>query len=111
MHVGHLRSTIIGDTLCNISEFFGNKVIRVNHLGDFGLPFGMMIEYIIKNNIIISEETSLQNIYIASKKEFEADDNFKKQAYLRTTELQQNNNNDSVLYLPLQGRGNNTHSL
>ena len=42
MHVGHLRSTIIGDCICRMLEFFGHKVIRQNHIGDWGLPMGMV---------------------------------------------------------------------
>ena len=44
MHVGHLRSTIIGDALARLLSFLGHKVIPQNHLGDWGTPFGMLIE-------------------------------------------------------------------
>ena len=43
MHVGHLRSTIIGDSVCRILEFLGCNVMRVNHVGDWGTQFGMLI--------------------------------------------------------------------
>lgn len=43
MHVGHLRSTIQGDTMCRIFEFLGYNVIRINHVGDWGTQFGMLI--------------------------------------------------------------------
>ena len=43
MHVGHLRSTIIGDTLCRVHEFLGHDVLRLNHVGDWGTQFGMLI--------------------------------------------------------------------
>ncbi len=43
MHVGHLRSTIIGDCICRVLEFLGHKVIRQNHIGDWGLPMGMVV--------------------------------------------------------------------
>lgn len=46
MHVGHLRSTIIGDSLCRLLEFCGFDVLRVNHVGDWGTQFGMLISYI-----------------------------------------------------------------
>jgi arginyl-tRNA synthetase len=46
MHVGHLRSTIIGDCICRILEFLGHKVIRQNHIGDWGTQFGMLIAYL-----------------------------------------------------------------
>jgi len=96
MHVGHLRSTVIGDCLANISELVGDNVLRINHLGDFGLPFGIIVEYIIKHNIQITESTSLQEIYTLSKKEFEIDEQFKQNAYLRTSELQLQNNDTVV---------------
>ena len=47
MHVGHLRSTIIGDALVRVLEFVGHRVIRQNHLGDWGTPFGMLIEHLL----------------------------------------------------------------
>jgi len=45
MHVGHLRSTIIGDTLCKTLEFCGAEVVRLNHIGDWGTQFGMLIQH------------------------------------------------------------------
>ena len=47
MHVGHLRTTIVGDALARILEFAGQEVIRDNHLGDWGTPFGMLIEHLL----------------------------------------------------------------
>ena len=49
MHVGHLRSTIIGDAAARTQEFLGHKVIRANHVGDWGTQFGMLIAYLEKN--------------------------------------------------------------
>lgn len=46
MHVGHLRSTIIGESICRILEFQGHEVCRINHLGDWGTQFGMLITYL-----------------------------------------------------------------
>jgi arginyl-tRNA synthetase len=46
MHVGHLRSTIIGDCICRMFEFCGHDVLRVNHVGDWGTQFGMLITYL-----------------------------------------------------------------
>merc|ERR1712176_1107363 len=46
MHVGHLRSTIIGDTLSNMLEFSGHEVVRLNHVGDWGTQFGMLVEHL-----------------------------------------------------------------
>lgn len=45
MHVGHLRSTIIGESVCRILEFMGFDVVRANHVGDWGTQFGMLIAY------------------------------------------------------------------
>lgn len=50
MHVGHLRSTIIGDAVCRLLEFCGHDVLRVNHVGDWGTQFGMLITYLQVNN-------------------------------------------------------------
>ena len=47
MHVGHLRSTVIGDTIVRMLEFKGHTVIRENHVGDWGTPFGMLIEHLL----------------------------------------------------------------
>ena len=48
MHVGHLRSTIIGDSICRLFELQGHNVLRVNHIGDFGLQFGMIIQHLFE---------------------------------------------------------------
>ena len=47
MHAGHLRTTVIGDALVRMLEFQGHTVIRENHIGDWGRPFGMLIEHLI----------------------------------------------------------------
>ncbi len=47
MHVGHLRSTIVGDAIARVSEFAGHRLIRDNHVGDWGTPFGMLIEHLV----------------------------------------------------------------
>ena len=46
MHVGHLRSTIIGDSMCRLFEFLGYEVVRLNHVGDWGTQFGMLIAHL-----------------------------------------------------------------
>eukprot|EP00919_Chromeraceae_sp_WS-2016_P007866 GHVR01018596.1.p1 GENE.GHVR01018596.1~~GHVR01018596.1.p1 ORF type:complete len:353 (+),score=150.94 GHVR01018596.1:41-1060(+) len=50
MHVGHLRSTIIGDSICRVLEFAGHEVHRINHVGDWGTQFGMLIEHLRESN-------------------------------------------------------------
>ena len=47
MHVGHLRTTIVGDAIARVLEFAGHRVIRDNHVGDWGTPFGMLIEHLL----------------------------------------------------------------
>jgi len=92
MHVGHLRSTIIGDSIANLFESFGHKVLRVNHVGDWGTQFGMLIAHLIdlfpdydKNCPKISD---LQKFYKESKKRFDDDEEFKKRAYDNVVKLQ-----------------------
>lgn len=74
MHVGHLRSTIIGDCLARLFEFLGHDVLRLNHIGDWGTAFGMLIVYMKNNaaNVISGEQstdlTHLVAWYKASKK-------------------------------------------
>ena len=48
MHVGHLRTTVIGDSLARVLGFLGHEVLRENHIGDWGTPFGMLIEHLIE---------------------------------------------------------------
>ena len=48
MHVGHLRTTVIGDSLARVLGFLGHRVLRENHIGDWGTPFGMLIEHLIE---------------------------------------------------------------
>lgn len=95
MHVGHLRSTIIGDCLARLFEFLGNDVLRLNHIGDWGTAFGMLIAY-IKNKAPFTLQdqqkpslSQLMHWYKESKKLFDADPVFKKQSQLEVVTLQQ----------------------
>ncbi|OQX76108.1 MAG: arginine--tRNA ligase [Epsilonproteobacteria bacterium 4484_65] len=77
MHVGHLRSTIIGDTLANLLTFLGDEVIRQNHIGDWGTQFGMLIAYLEE----MGEDGSvslkdLEQFYKDAKGRFDADADF-----------------------------------
>ena len=47
MHIGHLRTTVIGDALVRLLEAVGHDVVRENHIGDWGRPFGMLIEHLV----------------------------------------------------------------
>ena len=60
MHVGHLRSTIIGDAVARTLEFLGHNVIRANHVGDWGTQFGMLIAYLEKMQNEHASEMELQ---------------------------------------------------
>lgn len=92
MHVGHLRSTIIGDALANILEFLGHSVFRVNHVGDWGTQFGMLLAHL--KDKYPSFKTSappisdLQSFYRDAKKRFDEDEAFKKDAYAAVVKLQ-----------------------
>lgn len=92
MHVGHLRSTVIGDALVRALEYIGHTVVRENHIGDWGTPFGMLIEHLID----LGEENAahelgvgdLDGFYKEARRKFEADDAFKVRARNRVVMLQ-----------------------
>jgi len=94
LHVGHLRSTIIGDSLARLFEFLGYDVLRLNHIGDWGTAFGMLIAYLKENapEVIKGEAaTDLPQLvawYKESKQQFDHDAAFKKRAQLEVTKLQ-----------------------
>jgi arginyl-tRNA synthetase len=95
MHVGHLRSTVIGDALVRIQRFLGAEMIRQNHLGDWGTQFGMLIEYLREHHddahIDASGEESvsrLSALYRDARAEFEADPAFADAARRRVVALQ-----------------------
>lgn len=79
MHVGHLRSSIIGDSLNRILSFLGHKVIPQNHVGDWGTQFGMLVAYLIeqqKNGNAALELADLEQFYRNAKVRFDEDENF-----------------------------------
>lgn len=92
MHVGHLRSTIQGDSICRIFEFLGYDVKRVNHVGDWGTQFGMLIQELHENfpNFLKDppDISDLVAFYQKAKERFDADENFKKAAYENVVKLQ-----------------------
>jgi arginyl-tRNA synthetase len=98
MHVGHLRTTIIGDCLVRVLGFLGAEVIRQNHLGDWGTQFGMLIQYLDDHPDAtwrrdqLSEGTStvlaLDNLYRAARAAFNADPEFAERARARVVALQ-----------------------
>ncbi len=92
MHVGHLRSTVIGDALVRMFEFVGHQVIRENHIGDWGTPFGMLIEHLIDlGEDEAAEHLSLGDLdgfYKEARAKFDASDDFKERARARVVALQ-----------------------
>jgi arginyl-tRNA synthetase len=92
MHVGHLRSTIIGCSIANLLEYIGHDVLRLNHLGDWGTQFGMLIAHLEDIYPNFDKESppieDLQMFYKESKKRFDEDEQFKKRAYDRVVKLQ-----------------------
>ncbi len=92
MHVGHLRTTVIGDALCRLLSFAGHTVVRENHIGDWGTPFGMLIEHLLD----IGEEEAahelsvgdLDSFYRASRAAFDASADFQERARHRVVLLQ-----------------------
>jgi arginyl-tRNA synthetase len=89
LHVGHLRSTIIGDALVRVLEFLGDTVIRQNHVGDWGTQFGMLIAFLKERGN--SGETSISDLdafYKEAKKRFDADPAFQDEARRTVVRLQ-----------------------
>lgn len=94
MHVGHLRSAIIGECLSRILEFIGHDVLRISHIGDWGTPFGMLIAYLkeaypealtASKNLNLGE---LSTFYRQAKKRFDEDESFQNASRQAVVELQ-----------------------
>src|SRR5579875_761794 len=92
MHVGHLRSTIVGDAIARVLEFAGHHVIRDNHVGDWGTQFGMLIEYLIDVGEHAPEAQLLRTdpnaFYQAARVKFDTDPDFADRARERVVKLQ-----------------------
>ena len=92
MHVGHLRSTIIGESVCRILEYTGSNVKRVNHVGDWGTQFGMLIQYLKEEypnfHGDIPNITDLTAFYKNAKSRFDESPEFKKISQLNVVKLQ-----------------------
>jgi arginyl-tRNA synthetase len=99
MHVGHLRTTIVGDAIARILEFIGHQVIRDNHVGDWGTPFGMLIEHLID----VGEDspqaqllrTDPNTFYASARVKFDTDENFANRARQRVVQLQARDDADT----------------
>ncbi|AEN65309.1 Arginyl-tRNA synthetase [Enterobacter soli] len=91
MHVGHLRSTIIGDASVRTLEFLGHNVIRANHVGDWGTQFGMLIAYLEKQQQENAGEMALADLegfYREAKKHYDEDEVFAERARSYVVKLQ-----------------------
>jgi len=88
MHVGHLRSTIIGDAIARVLEALGNRVIRQNHVGDWGTQFGMLLAYLTETGGGSDVLADIEEFYRAAKARFDEDPEFADRARRRVVELQ-----------------------
>jgi arginyl-tRNA synthetase len=94
LHVGHIRSTIIGDCICRVFEFLGNDVLRLNHIGDWGTQFGMLITFMkesapeVLSGKVPATLNTLMDWYKAAKKRFDEDADFQKRSQLQVISLQ-----------------------
>ncbi|MBC7271752.1 MAG: arginine--tRNA ligase [Streptomyces sp.] len=101
MHVGHLRSAVIGDAVVQLLEFTGENVVRRHHIGDWGTQFGMLIQYLdehpheldhkeTEDTQVSGEEamSNLDRLYKAARRLFDSDEEFKTRARRRVVDLQ-----------------------
>jgi arginyl-tRNA synthetase len=102
MHVGHLRSTIIGDALVRLHEFMGHRVIRENHIGDWGRPFGMLIEHLLDVGEAVLREglaqRDLDAFYKSANAKFDQDPEFAERSRRRVVLLQSGDAETHVLW-------------
>lgn len=108
MHVGHLRSTIIGDALARILEFLGNKVIRQNHIGDWGTQFGMLIAHLKSTapagNTRIED---LDKFYKEARQRFDSDPAFADEARANVVRLQAGGDEETQLWQKIVAESRN----
>jgi arginyl-tRNA synthetase len=101
MHVGHLRSTLIGDALARVLGFLGHDVRRENHIGDWGTPFGMLIEHLVDVDGAAQAESfsvrDLNEFYAAARRQFDSDPEFAERCRRRVVLLQ--SGDDETLHL------------
>ena len=92
MHVGHLRTTIVGDAIARVLEFAGHHVIRDNHVGDWGTQFGMLIEYLFDVGEDAAEaqllRTDPNTFYQSARAKFDSDPDFARRSRDRVVKLQ-----------------------
>ncbi len=101
MHVGHLRTTLIGDALARVLGFLGHDVRRENHIGDWGTPFGMLIEHLLDVDGAANAESfsvrDLNEFYAAARRQFDSDPAFADRCRRRVVLLQ--SGDDETLHL------------
>jgi arginyl-tRNA synthetase len=92
MHVGHLRTTVVGDALARTFEFLGHTVIRQNHIGDWGTPFGMLVEHLLdvgeESDEALLLESDPNAFYKGARTKFDANPDFADRARRRVVALQ-----------------------
>jgi arginyl-tRNA synthetase len=94
MHVGHLRSTVIGDCIARILEFDGHEVHRINHVGDWGTQFGMLLAYLRRTRPHVLDQPdklyldNLEQFYVQAKSLYDADPDFAAESRRTVVELQ-----------------------
>jgi len=102
MHVGHLRSTIIGDAVVRALEFRGDKVIRQNHMGDWGTQFGMLLAHLSDklnaNEVAETALSDLENFYREAKVRFDNEEGFADRARDYVVKLQGGDKDCLVLW-------------
>ncbi len=106
MHVGHLRSSVIGDSIVRLLARVGHDVIRENHIGDWGTPFGMLIEHLLDlgssgGDISAVDMADPNPFYQAARAKFDNDDDFKARARDRVVKLQSNDPETIALWRQL----------
>ena len=107
MHVGHLRTTVVGDALARTHEFLGNTVIRQNHIGDWGTPFGMLIEHLLDVGVDSDEASEVSEnpnaFYQAARAKFYSDEAFATRSRARVVKLQGGDEETLDLWTTLVG--------
>jgi arginyl-tRNA synthetase len=113
MHVGHLRSTILGDCICRLLEFLGHKVIPQNHIGDWGTQFGMLLALVDQKKKASSSSiesvhiTDLEEFYRQAKQQFDSDPDFADESRNQVVKLQSHEKNAVELWQHIVGESRN----
>lgn len=103
MHVGHLRSTIIGSALVHMHKAKGHSVIGDNHIGDFGTPLGIVITQILNHPEIELTLNNIEQLYVKGSELYKQDDNFKSEVLKNTCLLQKNDEKIKAIWTNIVG--------